>query len=94
MDSTGAGAMYILFSLLFFSFVSHLLSSPFFSFPLLVMTQIRGHIAGSFRSPRPAPHYGSCFEILGRQKTSALSFPHGLTSRQLFEIESGSKKWT
>ena len=32
---------------LFFFFSSHLLSSPFFSLSLLVVTQIRGHIAGS-----------------------------------------------
>ena len=36
---------------------SHLLSSPFCSLSLLVVTQIRGHIAGS---SSPPTHYGSC----------------------------------
>ena len=40
-----------------FCFPSHLLSSPFNYLCLLVVTQIRGHIAGS--SPPPT-HYGSC----------------------------------
>ena len=31
----------------FFSFLSHLLSSPFLSFSLLLVTQLRGHIVGS-----------------------------------------------
>ena len=35
-------------TLFFFFFPSHLLSSPFCSLSLLVVTQIRGHIAGSF----------------------------------------------
>ena len=41
----------------FFYFPCHLLSSPFCSLSLLVVTQIRGHMAGS--SPPPT-HYGAC----------------------------------
>ena len=40
---------------IFCLFSSLLLSSPFFFLSLLVVTQMRGHIAG--RSP-PPPHYG------------------------------------
>ena len=35
------------FFFFFFFFLSHLLFSPFYSLSLLVVTQIRGHIAGS-----------------------------------------------
>ena len=59
---------------LFFSFSpSHLLSSPFFSLSLLVVTQIRGHIAGSFFSS--PPHYGSCLAILSREDVIHLVLP-------------------
>ena len=49
------GTRYALFFFSFpcFSSPSHLLSSPFCSLSLLVVTQIRGHIAGS-SSPLPA----------------------------------------
>ena len=56
------------FSFLFF-FPSHLLSSPFFSLSLLVVTQIRGHIAGS--SP-PLPTTVRALHFY-REKISALS---------------------
>ena len=53
----------------FFFFPSHLLSSPFYSLPLLVVTQIRGHIAGS--SP-PLPTTVRALHFY-REKISALS---------------------
>ena len=58
------------FSFLFF-FPSHLLSSPFFSLSLLVVTQIRCHIAGS--SP-PLPTTVRALHFY-REKISALSSP-------------------
>ena len=42
------GRSRLLFFLFSFFFPSHLLSSPFYSLSPLVVTQIRGHIAGSF----------------------------------------------
>ena len=51
-----------------FFFPSPLLSSPFYSLSLLVVTQIRGHMAGS--SP-PLPHYGSCLSFLSREDFSS-----------------------
>ena len=53
----------------FFSPPSHLLSSPFFSLSLLVVTQIRGHMAGS--SP-PLPTTVRALHFY-REKISALS---------------------
>ena len=50
-------------------FPSHLLSSLFFSLSLLVVTQIRGHIAGS--SPPSRLRFVPC--IFCPEKTSALS---------------------
>ena len=47
----------------FFSFLSHLLSSPFLSFSLLLVTQLRGHIVGST---------GMCLAFF-RERNSALS---------------------
>ena len=52
-----------------FFFPSHLLSSPFYSLSLLVVTQIRGHIAGS--SP-PIPTTVRALYFY-REKISALS---------------------
>ena len=46
-------------------FPSHLLSAPFYSLSLLVVTQIRGHIAGSL-SP-PLPHYGLSLTLFSRE---------------------------
>ena len=51
-----------------FFFPSRLPSSPFYSLSLLVVTQIRGHIAGS--SPPPT-HYGSCLAFLSREDFSS-----------------------
>ena len=52
-----------------FIFPSHLLSSPFYYLSLLVVTQIRGHIAGSF-PPLPTTVRALHFY---REKISALS---------------------
>ena len=52
----------------FFFFPSHLLSSPFYCLSLIVVTQIRGHIAGS--SP-PLPTTVRALYLL-REKMSAL----------------------
>ena len=54
---------------IFFFFPSHLLSPPFYSLSLLVVTQIRGHIAGS--SP-PLPTTVRALHFY-REKISALS---------------------
>ena len=56
--------------ILFSSFLpSHLLSSPFFFSlpPVIVVTQIRGHIAGS----SPPTRYGSCLAFLSREDFSS-----------------------
>ena len=54
-----------------FYFSSHLFSSPFCSLSLLVVTQIRGHIAGS---SFPPTLYDSCLACLSRDDfRSALS---------------------
>ena len=58
------------FVYLLFFFPSHLLSSPFYSPSLLVVTQIRGHIAGS--SP-PLPTTVRALQFFYREKISALS---------------------
>ena len=56
-------------NIFFFFFPSHLLSPPFYSLSLLVVTQIRGHIAGS--SPL-LPITVRAFHFF-REKISALS---------------------
>ena len=61
--------IYIYIILLGIYFPSHLLSSPFCSLSLLIVTQIRGHIAGSF-PPLPATVRALHFY---REKISALS---------------------
>ena len=53
----------------FFFSPSHLLSSPFYSLSLLVVTQMRGHIAGS---SHPLPTTGCALHYY-REKISALS---------------------
>ena len=58
-----------------FFFRPHVLSSPFFSLSLLVVSQILGHIAGS----SPPPHYGSCLAFLSREDFSPF-FPRRLAS--------------
>ena len=63
-------------SFLFF-FPSHLLSSPFYSLSLLIVTQIRGHIRSRLFSP--ATHYGSCLAFLSREDLSSF-FPRRLAS--------------
>ena len=65
----GRGALH------FFFFWSHLLFSPFFSL-LLVLSQIRGHIADS--SP-PSPLSGTCLALLSREDFSPF-LPHRLAS--------------
>ena len=64
----------VLFFLLVFS--SHLLSSAFYSLSLLVVTQIRGHIAGS--SP-PLPTTVRALHFLSREDFSSF-FPRRLAS--------------
>ena len=59
----------IVLEFFFFFSPSHLLSSPFYSLSLLVVTQIRGHIAGS--SP-PLPTTVRALHFY-REKISALS---------------------
>ena len=61
----------------FFCFPSRLLSSPFCPLSLLVVTQIRGHTAGS--SPPLPTHYGSCLAFLSREDFSSF-FPRRLAS--------------
>ena len=63
------------FSFLFF-FPSHLLSSPFYHLSLLVVTQIRGHVAGS--SP-PVPTTVRALHLLSREDFSSF-LPRRLAS--------------
>ena len=67
----------VTFFLLFFSI--HVWSSPFFfslSLLLLVVTQIRGNVAGS----SPPPRYDACVALLTRQDFISAFFPRRLAS--------------
>ena len=73
------GRSRLLFFLFSFFFPSHLLSSPFYSLSPLVVTQIRGHIAGSF--PPSLLRFVPCnfiarrFQLFPRRLASHCAYP-------------------
>ena len=58
-----------------------LFSIPFAILSLLVVTQIRGHIAGS---SSPPTHYGSCLAFLSREDFSSSCFARRLASNRAY----------